>query len=140
MPFSGPKQPIWPEQIFFGTNHYCYFHLHIGPFNCANLEKFLQQIHSYGYVPFLGPKRSICPKQKFFGKLESFSSIYYPLSLRKFLKKFFHRIHSYEDAQFWVQNGQFPQMRIFFRKPVNEKWIRGKGTSKKKDHRYIQDS
>ena len=39
-----------------------------------------------------------------------------PLSLCKILKKFFHWIHSYEDAQ----NGPFPQIRTFFRKPVND--------------------
>ena len=33
------------------------------------------------------------------------------------LKKFFQQIQSYEDAQFL---GPFPQMRIFFKKPVNE--------------------
>ena len=36
-------------------------------------------------------------------------------------KKFLLPIQSYEDAHnFWAQNGPFPQMRIFFRKPGNE--------------------
>ena len=39
MPFSGPKWPIWHEQFFFGTNHYYYFHLSIGPFHCAKCKK-----------------------------------------------------------------------------------------------------
>ena len=39
VPFSGPKWPICPEQIFFGTNHYYYFHLPIGPFHCAKFLK-----------------------------------------------------------------------------------------------------
>ena len=35
VPFSGPKWPISPEQKIFGTNHYYYFYLLIGPFQCA---------------------------------------------------------------------------------------------------------
>ena len=42
VPFSGPKWPICHEQNFFGTNHYYYFHLPIGPFHCAKLKKILQ--------------------------------------------------------------------------------------------------
>ena len=55
VPFSGPKWPICHEQIFFGTNHYYYFHLTIGPFHCAKFKKFLQQIQLQGCVIF-GPK------------------------------------------------------------------------------------
>ena len=32
---------ICPEQNFFGTNHYYYFHLPIGPFHCAKFKKIL---------------------------------------------------------------------------------------------------
>ena len=66
VPFSGPKWPICPEQFFFGTNHYYYCHLPIGPFDCAKSKKFLQWTQSYGDAPFLAPKWSICPKQFFF--------------------------------------------------------------------------
>ena len=38
VPFSGSKLPICPEQNFFGTNHYYYFHLPIGPFHCAKFK------------------------------------------------------------------------------------------------------
>ena len=38
--FSSPKWPIYPEQNFFGTNHYYYFHLPIGPLHCATFKKF----------------------------------------------------------------------------------------------------
>ena len=45
VPFSGPKWPICHEQNFFGTNHYYYFRLPIGPFHCAKFKKkFLQRI------------------------------------------------------------------------------------------------
>ena len=57
VPFSGPNLPICPKQMFFYTNHYCYFHLPIGPFNCAKFKKkFLQRIQSYKDAPYLGPK------------------------------------------------------------------------------------
>ena len=39
VPFSGPKWPICLEQIFFGTKHYHYFDLPIGPFHCAKFKK-----------------------------------------------------------------------------------------------------
>ena len=35
VPFSVPKWPICPEQHFFGTDHFFYFHLPIGPFHWA---------------------------------------------------------------------------------------------------------
>ena len=82
-PFSDPKWPICPEQNFFRTNPYYYFHLPIGSFYCA-IKKFLQRIQSFEDAPFLGPKWSICPKQIFFGKLLiPFSPTYQPLSLCK---------------------------------------------------------
>ena len=69
VPFSGPNLPICPKQMFFYTNHYCYFHLPIGPFNCAKFKKkFLQRIQSYKDAPYLGPKQPICPNQNFFRK------------------------------------------------------------------------
>ena len=33
------KLPNCPEQNYFGTNYYYYFHLPIGPFHCAKLKK-----------------------------------------------------------------------------------------------------
>ena len=41
VPFSVTKWPICPEQFFFGTNHYYYFHLPIGPFHCVKFKKIL---------------------------------------------------------------------------------------------------
>ena len=75
VPFSGPKQPICPEQKFFGTNYYYYFHQPTGPFHFQNL-KFLQWIQSYEDTPFLRPKCSICPKQKCFWKINKIILIY----------------------------------------------------------------
>ena len=39
MPFLGPNRPICPEQFFFGTKHYYYFHVPIGPFHCIKFLK-----------------------------------------------------------------------------------------------------
>ena len=75
VPFSGPKWPICPEQNFFGTNHYYYFHLPIGPFHCAKFKKILTADPEFD-VPFLGPKLSICPKQIFFWKIIKIILIY----------------------------------------------------------------
>ena len=64
----GLKMVHLPWTIFFGTNHYYYFHLPIGPFIKKNFKKFLHQIQSYEDVLFLGPKWSTCHKF-FWGKL-----------------------------------------------------------------------
>ena len=58
---------------------------------------------------FLGQKRSICPQQIFFGKLYH---SYLPISSSG------SRVM--RMCNFWAKNDPFPQMRIFFRKPVNE--------------------
>ena len=34
-----PKMVHLSQAIFFGTNHYYYFHLPIGPFHCAKFKK-----------------------------------------------------------------------------------------------------
>ena len=128
MPFLDSKWPICPEQSFFGTNHHYYFHLPILPFHCAKFKKLLGQIQSYDNVPFLGPKWSIClptPPKKIWGGGEGVEllilfSPHLPISLfhcANFFCAELWGIQSYEDAQFL---GPFPQMRIFFRKPVNE--------------------
>ena len=50
VPFLDPKWPICPEQIFFGINHYYYFHLPVGPFhytkfieNCYHRSKVMMR-------------------------------------------------------------------------------------------------
>ena len=69
--FQAKNSPICPEETFFGTNHYYYLHLPIGPFHCAKFKKFLLRIQSYE-----GPKWSICPKQFFFWKIINIIIIY----------------------------------------------------------------
>ena len=70
VPFSGPKQPICPEQKSFGTNHYYYFHLPIGIFRSAKFKNILTA------DPELLLKRSICPPKEFFWKIINIILIY----------------------------------------------------------------
>ena len=94
--FSRPKWPICHEQNLFGTNHYYYFHLLIGPFYCPELQKIPTADPELWGCTIFGPKMIHLPQTKlFFGTLlVSFPSTYYPLSLCKILKKFFQRIQS----------------------------------------------
>ena len=39
VPFLGQKYPNWSWTKFFGTDHYYYFHLPIGPFHWAKFKK-----------------------------------------------------------------------------------------------------
>ena len=66
VPFSGPKWPICPEQNFFGTNHYYYFHLPIGPFHCAKFKKILTADPELWGCTIFGPKMVHFPKWEFF--------------------------------------------------------------------------
>ena len=62
VPFSGPKWPICHEQNFFGTNHYYYFHLPIGPFHCAKFKKILPADPELWGCTIFGPKMAHFPK------------------------------------------------------------------------------
>ena len=78
VPFSGPKWPICYEQNFFGTNHYCYFHLPISPFHCSKFKKYsycrFRIIRMRHFWTQNGP---FLPNKTFLGKLlKSFSSTY----------------------------------------------------------------
>ena len=76
VPFLAPKWPICHEQIFFGTNHYHYFHLPIDPFHCAKFKKILTADPELWGCTIFGPKMVHLP-QIFFGKLLIlFSSTY----------------------------------------------------------------
>ena len=81
-------------------------------------------------MPFSGPKWPNSPEQKNFGTNDHYY-FHLPISstiiitfiyqlvtfiVQNLKKKFFQWILSYEDAQFWAQNGPFPQMIIFSEK------------------------
>ena len=66
MPFLDPKWPICPEQIFFGTNHYYYFQLPIGPFHCAKFKKIITVDPELWGCTSFGPKMVHLPPIFFF--------------------------------------------------------------------------
>ena len=110
----GPKQPIFPEQNFLVQNIVITFIYILVLSIVQNLKKFLRLIQNYDDAPFLGPKWSICTKQFFF-----LLEIYYhhshlpisPFHYVKFKKDSSSRVMSM--CNLWVQNGPFPQIRIF---------------------------
>ena len=88
-------------------------------FILQNFKK--EPIQSYEDVPVLGSKWPICPEQNFLWyKPLILSSTYWPFSLCKILKNSSSRSRVMRMHNFCTQNGPFPQMRIFFRKPVSE--------------------
>ena len=76
VPFSGPKWPICHEQNFFGTNHYYYFHLPIGPFHCAKFKKILTADPELWGCAIFGPKMVHLPQTIFFWKIINIILIY----------------------------------------------------------------
>ena len=74
--FLSLKWAICLEQKFFGTYHYHYFHLPIGPFHCAKFKKIYTVDPELQGCTIFGSKMVHLP-QFFFGKLlKSFSSTY----------------------------------------------------------------
>ena len=61
----GPKMAHLSWTIFFGTNHYYYFHLTMGPFHCAKFKKLLVDPELWG-PRVLGPKMVHLPQTNFF--------------------------------------------------------------------------
>ena len=120
MPFSGPKWPICPEQNFFGTNHYYYFHLPIGPFHCAKFKKILTADPESWQCTIFGPKM-IHKSQFFFWKIITIILIYL---LAPFIVQNLKNILPVDPVMrmcksrvmrmcnLWAQNGPFPQMGI----------------------------
>ena len=62
VPFLSPKWPICPEENFFGTNHYYYFQLPIGPFQSAKFLKILTADPELWGCTIFGPKMAHFPK------------------------------------------------------------------------------
>ena len=110
----GPKWRICPEQYFFGTNHYYYFHLPIGPFHCTKVKKKWQWIKLWGCT-ILVPKWSICHKQKLFEKIINIILIYHwSLSLYKNFLKNLPTDRELWDAQFLGPKWRISPYENFF--------------------------
>ena len=119
--FCTPNIPFVPNKIFLVQNIIITFIYLFALFIVQKLKKFLQQIQSYEDAPFLGPKWSICPKQKLFWKIINIILIYLldPFNVQNIKRNSCSGFRVMRMHNFWVKNGPFSQMRIFFRKPVN---------------------
>ena len=113
--FRAQNGPLVLNNFFFGTSHYYYFHLPIGPFHCAKFKKILTADPELWRCAIFEPKMVYLPQTIFFfGKLLlSFSSTYYPLSLSKIFKNSSSGSRVIRMRNFWAQNGPFAKMRIF---------------------------
>ena len=122
MPFSGPKWPICHEQIFLVqplsllSSTYWLF------LSCKILKSSYSRSRVMKMCHFLGPKWSTCPKHFFFWKIINIILIYLlaPSIGQNLKKNSSCGSRVIRMCNFWAQNGQFPQMRNFFRKPVNK--------------------
>ena len=120
--FWAQNDPFVLNKIFLVQTIIITFIYLLALFIVQNLKKFLQQIQSYEDAPFLGPKWSICPKQIFFWKIINIILIYLlaPFIVQNLKKNSSSGSRVMRMRNFWAQNSPFPQMRIFFRKHVNE--------------------
>ena len=113
--FRDQNGPFVMNKIFFGTKHYYYFHLPIGPFHCAKLKKILTADPELWGCAILGPKWSICPKQKFFCKIIKIILIYL---LAPFIVQSFKKIlptvpELWGCVIFGPKMAHFPKWEIF---------------------------
>ena len=117
--FQAQNGPFVMNKIFLVQTIIITFIYLLALFTVQNLKKFLQQIQSYQDVPFLGPKWPIC-SNFFFLKNINIVLIYLlaPFIVQHSKKNLRSRVK--RMCNFWVQNDPFPQIRIFFRKPVKE--------------------
>ena len=105
----GPKWPICPEQNFFGTNHYYYFHLPIGPFPWEKLLKILTADPELWGCTIFGSKMVHLPQTNSFWKIINIILIYLlaPFVIQN-LKKFFPA-----DPELWGCANFGPKMAHF---------------------------
>ena len=112
----GPKWSICPEQKIFGKNHCYYFHLPIGPFQCAKFKKILAADPELWQCTIFGPTMFHLPQIFFFFFLKIITIILIyllaPFIAQNFYKKSSSRSRVMRMCNFWAQNGPFPQMRI----------------------------
>ena len=102
--------------FFFGTKHYYYFDLTIGPFHCAKFKNILTaDPELWGYVIF-GPKIVHLPQTKFFLEIINITLIYllHPFILQNFWKTFPAYPELWGCAIFGPKMTHFPKWEFFF--------------------------
>ena len=115
VPFSGPKWPICPEQKFFGTNHYYYFTVPIGPFYYAKFKKILTADPELWECTILGPKMVHLPQTNFFWKIINIILIYLlaPFIVQNFKKILPADPELWGCAIFGPKMAHFPKWEFF---------------------------
>ena len=115
VPFSGPKWPICPEQIFFGTNHYYYFHLPIGLFHCAKFKKFFTADPELWGFAIFGPKIVHLPQTNIFWEIINIILIYLlaPFIVQNFKKILPADPELWGCAIFGPKMAHFPKWEFF---------------------------
>ena len=109
VPFSGPKYPNLSWTKYFGTNHYYYFHLPIGPFHCAKFKKILTADPELWGCTIFGPKMVHLPQTIFFWKIINIILIYL---LAPFIVQNFKKILP-ADPELWGCTIFGPKMAHF---------------------------
>ena len=104
----GPKMAHLAWTNFFGTNHYYYFHLPIGPFHCAKFKKILTADPELWGCTIFGPKMVHLP-QIFFWKIINIILIYL---LAPFIVQNFKKILP-ADPELWGCTIFGPKMAHF---------------------------
>ena len=100
---------------FFGTNHYYYFHLPIGPFHCAKFKKILTADPELWGCAIFGPKMVHLPQTNFFWKIINIILIYL---LAPFIGQNFKKILP-ADPELWgcaifgPKMAHFPKWEFF---------------------------
>ena len=116
----GAKQPTYPEQKIFGTNHYYYFHLSISLFHCAEFKKKIYNVSKAMRMHHFWAQNGPFAPNNFFLEKNNIIFIYL---LAHFLCAKSKKIlsgSSYEDMPFWSPKCPICPNEDFFRKKVNQ--------------------
>ena len=121
VPFLDPKSPICHKQISFGTNHYYYFHLPIGPFHCAKFQKNSCNESRVENPSFWAPNGSFAPNKFFFWK--KIINVIFIYLLAPFILQNFEKILKANPdlrgcSTFGCKIPQFVLNKIFWYKPL----------------------
>ena len=90
--YQAQNGPFAMNKLFFGTNHYYYFHLPIGPFHCTKFKNILTANSELWGCAIFGPKMVHLPQTKIFQKIINIVLIYLLALFRKPVNEpcFFH--------------------------------------------------
>ena len=120
--FRAQNTPICPEQNFLAQTIIVTFIYLLALFIGQNSKKNLTADPRLWGCTICGPKMVHLPQTKFFWE-NYWHHSHLPISpfhYAKFKKNSSSRSRVMRMRNFWAQNSPFPQMRIFFRKHVNE--------------------